>query len=108
MKIIKEFILREIAGECVMVPTGDTTSEFNGMVNLSETGKFIWEHLDVDEHLPQPENQPKTAQSLDEMVEMMMEEYDVEEKVARQDTIRFISGLLARGFVALTKEDRTW
>lgn len=24
MKIVKEFILREIAGECVLVPTGAT------------------------------------------------------------------------------------
>lgn len=25
MKIVKEFILREIAGECVLVPTGATS-----------------------------------------------------------------------------------
>ena len=28
MKIVKEFILREIAGECVLVPTG-ATSQWN-------------------------------------------------------------------------------
>lgn len=27
MKIVKEFILREIAGECVLVPTGATSQE---------------------------------------------------------------------------------
>ena len=33
MRIAKEFILREIAGECVLVPTGDTTREYNGLLN---------------------------------------------------------------------------
>ena len=27
MKIVKEFILREIAGECVLVPTGATSQD---------------------------------------------------------------------------------
>ena len=42
MKIVKEFILREIAGECVLVPTGATSQEFNGMITISDTAKFIW------------------------------------------------------------------
>ena len=29
MKIVKEYILREIAGEYILVPTGETTQEFN-------------------------------------------------------------------------------
>lgn len=37
MKIVKEFILREIAGECVLVPTGATSQEFNGMITVSDT-----------------------------------------------------------------------
>ena len=36
MKIVKEFILREIAGECVLVPTGETSQEFNGMITISD------------------------------------------------------------------------
>lgn len=40
MKIAKEFILREIAGECVLIPTGTTTQEFNGLITLSETAKW--------------------------------------------------------------------
>ena len=45
MKIVKEYILREIAGEYILVPTGETTQEFNGMITISETAKFIWENL---------------------------------------------------------------
>lgn len=39
MKIVKEFILREIAGECVLVPTGATSQEFNGMITISDTAR---------------------------------------------------------------------
>lgn len=51
MKIVKEFILREIAGECVLVPTGATSQEFNGMITISDTAKFIWENIEKADSL---------------------------------------------------------
>ena len=49
MKKIKEFILREVADEYILIPTGKTTEEFNGMITLSETAPFIYEHIDIFE-----------------------------------------------------------
>ena len=48
MKRTKEFIKRNIAGEIVLVPSGQTAREFNGMVTLTETGEFIWEHIEEE------------------------------------------------------------
>ena len=45
MKIEKDFILREIAGDYVIVPTGKTALEFNGLITVNELGAFIWEKL---------------------------------------------------------------
>lgn len=95
MKIAKEFILREIAGEYILVPTGATTQEFNGMLTLSETAKFIWENIEK-------------VDSLKEMINLILENYEVDEKTARQDVIPFIGELVGRGFVIPTKEDGTW
>lgn len=95
MKIAKEFILRDIAGECVLVPTGATTLEFNGLITMSDTARFIWENLEK-------------VDSLDEMVEKLLEEYEIDEETARTDAIGFISQLLEHGFVECTKEDKTW
>lgn len=95
MRIAKEFILREIAGECVLVPTGATTQEFNGLITMSDTARFIWENMEK-------------ADSLDEMIEMILEEYEIDEETARKDAVGFISQLLQAGFVACTKEDKTW
>jgi len=95
MKIAKEFILRDIAGEYVLVPTGATTQEFNGLITLSETGKFVWENIEK-------------ADSLKEMVDFILEEYEIDEQTATQDAVQFIGKLVQAGFVVTTKEDHTW
>ena len=83
MKIVKEFILREIAGECVLVPTGATSQEFNGMITISDTAKFIWENIEK-------------VDSLEEMIQMVL------------DTIAFVGALVENGFIECTREDGTW
>ena len=86
MKIVKEFILREIAGETILVPTGTAAQEFNGMLSMTDTARFIWEHLE-------------TVQSLEEMAKIMLDTYDV---------IGFVNALLQHGMVTFSKEDHTW
>lgn len=95
MKIIKEFILREIAGECILVPTGKTSQEFNGMITLSDTARFIWENIE------------KTC-SFQELVDLMLEEYEIDEETAKRDAARLITALLKNGFIECSKEDRSW
>lgn len=48
MKRTKEFIKRNIAGEIVLVPSGQT-AESSTEVTLTETGEFIWEHIEEAE-----------------------------------------------------------
>lgn len=95
MRIIKEFIMRTIAGETILVPTGATAEEFNGMLTLTETAKVIWENLEK-------------VDSLDEMAHVLTEQYEVDEETAKQDAAALISELLRIGFIECTKEDRTW
>lgn len=95
MKIVKEFILREVAGECVLIPTGETTQEFNGMITLSDTARFIWENLEK-------------ADSLEEMTQMVLDTYEIDIETAQRDTAGFIRELFRAGFIECTKEDRTW
>lgn len=40
------FVMREIAGEVLLVPVGEQTRVLNGMVTFTETGAFLWKHLD--------------------------------------------------------------
>ena len=42
MTVKKELILRELMGENVLVPSGETVFENNGLFMLTETAAFIW------------------------------------------------------------------
>ena len=43
MKIKEDFILRKVADSYVVVPVNDMTVDFNGIINLNETGAFLFE-----------------------------------------------------------------
>ena len=85
----KEFIKRNIAGEIVLVPSGQTAREFNGMVTLTETGEFIWEHIEE-------------AESFNHLVLLILEEYEVDKDTASQDAAGFIMQLLQAGMISPT------
>lgn len=90
MKIDKEFVLREIAGDYIIIPTGKTVLEFNGLITVNEVGASIWKML-----------QDET--SFEKLVQGILEEYDVEDSVARQDVQEFLDKLVEGGI--LTKEE---
>ena len=39
------FVLREVAGQAVVIATGEASEGFHGMVKLNGTGKRIWQGL---------------------------------------------------------------
>ena len=47
MKLKDGFILGEIAGECVVLPSGNNL-DLSKMTTLNATGKFIWERLEKE------------------------------------------------------------
>ena len=45
MKVSKEFVLREIAGDYIIIPTGKAVLEFNGLITENEVGVSLWKML---------------------------------------------------------------
>ena len=45
MKLKEGFVLRQVAGNYVVFPVGESTVDFHGMLALNETGAFLWEKL---------------------------------------------------------------
>lgn len=45
MKIKKGFVVREIAGQSIVIALGEATKTFNGMIKLNDTGRVIWDML---------------------------------------------------------------
>ena len=85
MKIIDGFILREVAGEIVVIPTGDTL-DLNMMITLNETGAFLWKQLEQE-----------TTE--DAVVAALLGEYDVDEKAARTHVAAFVAKLKEHDFL---------
>lgn len=90
MKIEKEFVLREIAGDYVIIPTGKTVLVFNGLISTNEVGASIWNML-----------QQETT--FEELVQGVLKEYEVEENVVREDVSEFLQQLSEKGI--LNSED---
>ena len=77
MKIKEGFILRNVAGSFVVVPIGEATLDFNGMMNLNETGAFLFEKM-ID------------GITREDLIKALTEEYDVDEETATADMDAFI------------------
>lgn len=86
MRTNSDFLLREIGGEAVLVPTGKAAREFNGMISLTETAQFMWKHYD-------------SCGSLEELLEEIHKEYDVDDETARRDVYGFTSAAYQAGLV---------
>lgn len=43
MKRNDNFILRDISGKYVLIPFGEQALDFNGIITLNDTAKFLWE-----------------------------------------------------------------
>lgn len=85
MKIKKEFVVREVADNIVMVPTGKLMNEYSKMFKLNGIGKFIAELLQ------------KNDMEIEEIVQKILEKYEVDEERATQDTKKFIKELQENG-----------
>ena len=48
MKIKSDFMLREVAGYYVVVPVGSGALDFNGVINLNESGATLWKAMEND------------------------------------------------------------
>lgn len=92
MKLEKEFVLREIAGDYVIIPVGKTVIEFNGLITVNEVGVSIWDML-------------QNEVTFDQIVQGILNEYEVEESVAREDIREFLDKLIDGGILTEDKEN---
>ena len=80
MRVKSGYILREVAGNYLVVAVGEEAMDFNGLITTNETGAFLWNKLSSDI-------------SEQELVSAMLDEYDIDEGTAAADISSFISKL---------------
>ena len=86
MQINKEVIHREIAGEHILVPIGETALHHSGVFAITEVGADIWELLCEGKEIP-------------EITTALLEMYDVEADVLAKDIDEFLHMLRENGLL---------
>lgn len=86
MKIKKQLIKREIAGDTILVPVGKTVYDSNGLFVLNELAAFIWDIL------------PEVSDEV-QIVEHILADYEVTREVAAADTAQFLQKLREMGII---------
>ena len=66
------FILREVAGECILMPTNENIGIYSGAVLLNSVSAFIWEKM-------------QSPISRSELLVAIVQEYEVDEATAAKD-----------------------
>ena len=85
MKLKEGFVIREIAGQTVAVPTmGDL--DLDMMITLNGAGAFLWQQL-----------QKETSE--EQLVAALLAEYNVDESTARKSVAVFVEKLKGNGFI---------
>lgn len=80
-----DYLLRKIAGEAVLVPTGSNAEKFNGMITLNDTCSFLWEFF-------------QTPHTISEAVDAAKEIYQDDTGSLESDISGFVTESVTLGY----------
>lgn len=86
MKLNPELIHRNIIGEDIFIPIGQTALEKNGVFVMSPVGARIWELL-------------SQGKDTNQLIPLLLEEYEVEPEVLQADVAEFLAELSRLGLL---------
>ncbi len=86
MKKKEQFISRRVMEKDVLMPFGETAQRFSGMVITTETGAFIWEHIEE-------------VSSAEEMANLLTEEFEVSYEEALADVTALFDNFRKAGWI---------
>ena len=69
--------MRNVAGNNVVVPIGQATLDFNGMMSLNDTGAFLFSKM-------------IEGTTREQLIEELISEYGIDEQLAQKDVDTFI------------------
>lgn len=86
MKTKQGFMLREVGGRNIVVAVGEAAEKFNGLITLNESGAFLWKEL-------------QNGCTYEELLQKMLEEYEVTEMTARNGIDHFLEAARGAGLI---------
>lgn len=79
MKVKKGFNIRQVCGENIIVAEGKENIDFSNIISMNDTSAFLWEKLQAMENF-----------TIDDMVALLTEEYDVDAAIAQKDSTELV------------------
>ena len=76
----ENFVFRQIENETILVPIKDNVGDMNCIYNLNEVGAFVWQNI-------------KCKNSVADLKDMILSEFDVTESQAEADLDEFVRDL---------------
>lgn len=86
MKVKEGFIMREVAGMTVVLAVGNAAEKFKGTITLNESGTLLWKKLE-------------TGCSKKDLLDEMLDNYDIDETTAKNDIDTFLKKLIDNGII---------
>lgn len=86
MRIVPGFILREIVGENVAIPSGEAARRLSGLVALNESGQLLFGLL-------------QTEQTEVSLTDALLEEYETDRATAAADVAEFLAQMRENGLL---------
>lgn len=87
MRARKDIVVREIAGEYILIPTGEASLRIQGMGTITSSGYRLWQELCEKDC------------SEDDLVRLLREEYEVDESTAKSDVREFVQSIRQYGLL---------
>jgi hypothetical protein len=73
MRTKKGFRLRELGGDYILIGESSELVNFNNIISLNESAAYLWENVQGKDF------------DVDTLTQLLLDEYDVTEDVARED-----------------------
>lgn len=86
MKIKDGYIMKEVAGNSVVIATGDERMDFRGIMMFNEVGTVVFNMLDG-------------TNSVEEIVRAIAKEYDTPVETVEADVNKLIEKMKAQGLI---------
>lgn len=87
MRIKEGFELREVCGEHIVVAHGEKNIDFSRVINLNESAALMWQAAIGKDF------------TVDDMLSTLMNNYDVDEHIAKDDAQRIMNEWKEMGLI---------
>ena len=93
MKVKDQLVLREIAGQYVIVPVMERVKDVQSMVYISSSAAYLWQYMEGKDF------------TLDELVDLILAKYkNVTREKAQEDIIAFLQILARNNIMDMSEE----